>query len=61
MRPRLSKASVRIVPLAPWPGLNVLSTVPSEFNRAMRVRVDPFTVVKSPAMRILSSGCTRTA
>ena len=46
-------------------GLNAVSSVPSAFSRAMRLRVTaapPFgaSVVKSPPISILPSGCTTT-
>ena len=43
------------------PGLNVLSTEPSGFNRARWRLVTPLTIWKSPPMITLKSFCTATA
>ena len=42
-------------------GLKAVSRVPSVFNRAMLLRPTPRTVLKTPPMRILPSGCTAVA
>ena len=49
MRPLPSTPTERTAPFAPVIGVNVASTLPSRFNRAMRLRAMPLMVVKSPA------------
>ena len=49
-----------MVPFGPVAGLNVLSTLPSPFSRAMRLRVVPLKVVNAPPTSTLLSGCTAT-
>src|SRR6185436_6561466 len=48
-------ATVRTTLLAPAPGLNVRSGVPLELNRAIRLRGEPLTVVKSPPINTRTS------
>src|SRR5713226_643916 len=45
------------VPDAPEPGLKEVSSEPSAFKRAMRLRAVPLTLVKEPPIRIFPSDC----
>ena len=56
-----SSAIPHIVPLAPVPGFQVLSRVPSVFTRAILVRLVPLYVVNPPARIILPSPCISTS
>ena len=49
MRPLPSTPTDRTAPFAPVNGVNVASTLPSTFKRAIRLRGMPLSVVKSPA------------
>ena len=56
IRPSACTASADTHESAPWPGSKPGSTLLSLFSRATRILVEPFTFVKSPAMRMSPPG-----